>query len=77
MRQAVAGYMQYEPGEGIAHGKQFNSVASVNLFKFVQSQLTDYAKQEYSGKPEDCDARKRENHYLSCAGILQRKLKLT
>lgn len=61
---------------GIQHGRQFNSVASKNLFVFLQAQMTGYAKKEFSGDPEKWDARKWQNYYDVCAGILRKKLKL-
>jgi hypothetical protein len=62
---------------GIAHGRQFNTVAAGNLFKWIGSQMTDYAQKEYVGRESaSWDARKWENYYRLCAAILQRKIVL-
>jgi hypothetical protein len=62
---------------GIAHGRQFNTVAVANLFRWIGSQMTDYAQEEYVGRESPTwSSRKWENYYRLCAAILQRKIVL-
>src|SRR5262249_21646290 len=61
---------------GIAHGRQFNTVAVKNLFAFLRSQMTDYALDEYKGNPYSWSAGKWEDWYRLCARILERKITL-
>jgi hypothetical protein len=63
--------------KGIAHGKQFNSVARKNLFMFLQAQMIDATRKLYSEKPESWSGEKWGDYYRVCAGILRRKMKLT
>lgn len=62
--------------KGILHGRAFNTVATKNLFVWIRGQMTDYAKDEYSGDPQSWSTRKWENYYRLCAAIYQRKLTL-
>ena len=62
---------------GVPENKQFNLVASKNLFMFLQAHMIDSTRKEYSEKPEAWSAKRWEDYYRLCAGILQRKLKLT
>jgi outer membrane protein OmpA-like peptidoglycan-associated protein len=72
---------------GIAHGRQFSTVATKNLFTFVTSQMTDYAKREYLGYPNTMTAdqwvaysktwseRKWHDYYRLVAAIVSRQIK--
>jgi outer membrane protein OmpA-like peptidoglycan-associated protein len=73
---------------GLAHGRQFSTVATKNLFTFVTSQMTDWAKREYLGYPNTLtgdqwvaysrtwSAKKWENYYRLVAAIVSRQIKL-
>jgi hypothetical protein len=61
---------------GIGHGRQFNTVASKNLFMFIQARMTDYAKADFQGDPASWSSKTWENYYRLCAAILQRKINL-
>jgi len=62
---------------GIIHGRQFNTVAQENLWKFIRAQLTSYARSEYSGSgSKNWSDTKWENWYRLCAAILARKITL-
>jgi len=64
--------------EGIKHGQQFNTVAQRNLYRWIGSQMNDYSAKEYVGsESHNWDSRKWYNFYRLCAGILQKKLKLS
>lgn len=72
---------------GIAHGRQFNTVATKNMFTFVTSQMTDYAKREYLGYPNTMtgdqwvaysrtwSARKWDGYYRLVAAIVSRQIR--
>ncbi|MPZ56543.1 MAG: hypothetical protein GEU91_08620 [Rhizobiales bacterium] len=61
---------------GIAHGQQFNTVGSKALFMGLRAKMTDYARSEYSGNPDNWSDRKWEEYYRLCAAILQPTIKL-
>jgi outer membrane protein OmpA-like peptidoglycan-associated protein len=73
---------------GIAHGRQFNTVAVKNLFEFLTSQMSAYAKSEYLGYPKTMTRdewlaysktwsdRKWDGYYRLLAGIVSRQIKL-
>ncbi|MDP3406694.1 LysM peptidoglycan-binding domain-containing protein [Bosea sp. (in: a-proteobacteria)] len=58
---------------GIAHGRQFNTVATRNLFAFLGDNMTQYAHNEYSGDSKKWSASKWEDYYRLCAAILRDK----
>jgi len=62
---------------GIIHGRQFNTVARMNLWKFIGAQLTDYARSEYTGDRKSWSDSKWENWYRLCAAILAKKITVT
>jgi hypothetical protein len=62
---------------GIAHGRQFNTVASKNLFVALQKRMTDYAKSLYSGDPKSWSGSKWIDYYRLCARILEGQLKFS
>ncbi len=62
---------------GIKHGRQFNTVAARNLYRWIGAQMTDYAGKEYQGhESHTWDDRKWKNFYQLCAAILQKKIRL-
>jgi hypothetical protein len=62
---------------GIGHGRQFNTVAAANFWRWIGSQMTDYAQKEYVGRESHSwNDRKWENYYRLCAAIVQRKIVL-
>lgn len=66
---------------GLAHGRNFNTVATVNLFEFIWSQMSSSAKDEYSdyfknnGDVPNWPAAHQYHFYKLCAGILSRQLR--
>jgi hypothetical protein len=61
---------------GIAHGREFNTVARERFWKWIGSRLSDWAKAEYAGNPTGWGPRKWENWYRLCAAIVQTKIVL-
>ena len=61
---------------GIIHGRQFNTVAAKRLFAFCQAQMSNYARQDYTGDSKSWSSGKWENYYRLCAAILQKKITL-
>ena len=61
---------------GIIHGRQFNTVAKKNLWKFIGAQLNNCARIEYSGSDSNWGPRKWKNWYGLCAKILAKKITL-
>jgi hypothetical protein len=62
---------------GIVHGRQFNTVATLNLFKWIWAQMTDYAKSEYvRAEALSWSERKWEDYYRLCAAIVRQKIVL-
>jgi hypothetical protein len=59
---------------GIIHGRQFNTVARKALWIFISMQLTDYARNEYSGDRNKWSPTKWWNWYNICAAILEQKI---
>jgi outer membrane protein OmpA-like peptidoglycan-associated protein len=72
---------------GLAHGRQFSTVAIKNLFTFATSQMTDYAKSEFLGYPNTMTGdqwvaysktwnnRKWHDYYRLVAAIVSRQIK--
>ena len=60
---------------GIAHGQQFNTVASKNLFVALRTRMTDYARSEYSGDSGSWSGSKWMDYYRLCARILENRIK--
>jgi hypothetical protein len=54
-------HLQPEPKAGIIHGRQFNTVAKKNLWKFIGAQLNNWARIEYSGSDSNWGPRKWKN----------------
>jgi hypothetical protein len=70
---------------GIAHGRQFNTVASLNLFKFINEQMSPGDRAEYYGDPpmsgkewlawsSTWSDRKWDNYYRLCAAKVGQKI---
>ena len=70
---------------GIAHGRQFNTVATVNLFKFIMHQMTAGERAEFFGDPpmggsewaewsRQWGDRKWDDYYRLCAVKLAQKI---
>jgi hypothetical protein len=61
--------------EGYAHGKEFNTVATVNLFRFVQSKIpSESTKKEFSGDPKTWSDTKWVTWYRMAAASLRQLL---
>lgn len=59
---------------GILHGREFNTVAKANLWKFVGAHLNAWARMEYSGDRKTWSESKWRNWYQLCAAIVAMKL---
>jgi hypothetical protein len=59
---------------GIIHGRDFNTVARANLWKFIGAHLNNWAKSEYSGDRKNWTDTRWMNWYRLCAGIVATKL---
>jgi hypothetical protein len=60
---------------GIAHGRQFNTVARANLWRWLGWQMPDNVTSEYVGHDSaKWDDRKWVNYYRLCAALLQKKI---
>jgi LysM domain len=63
---------------GIKHGRQFNTVAARNLYRWIGWQMSDYAKSLYdTNEMKDWSDRKWKDFYQLCASILQKKITLS
>ena len=59
---------------GIAHGRQFNPLATRNLFAFLLAQMNETARQANSGDRATWKSRRWEDYYRACADTLQRHI---
>lgn len=61
---------------GIAHGRQFNTVAQRNLFRFIFNQMTSYARSTFAGDATKWSTSTWIDYYRLAAAIMREKIKL-
>ncbi|MDQ4120957.1 MAG: hypothetical protein M3209_05885 [Acidobacteriota bacterium] len=59
---------------GIKQGKKFNTVDTVNFFKYLLSQLSENERADYGGNPEDWSQEKKRVYHERLAGIVKNKI---